>query len=53
MISLAAVMSKPVSRGAPCARPPSPVMTFRRFRSFMSMHRRHEIASGSSPDALP
>ena len=26
MISLAAVMSKPVSRGAPCARPPSPVI---------------------------
>jgi hypothetical protein len=53
MISLAAVMSKPVSRGAPCARPPRPVITFLRFRSFMSMQRRQEIASGSRPDALP
>ena len=52
MISLAAVMSKPVSRGAPCARPPRPVTTFRRFRSFMSMQRRHEIASGSRPDRV-
>ena len=53
MISLAAVMSNPVSRGAPCARPPRPVMTFRRFRSFMSMQRRQEIASGSRPGRVP
>ncbi len=53
MISLAAVMSKPLSRGTPIVRPPSPRTRSRSERSFMSMTRRHITVRGSIPSALP
>ena len=43
----AAVMSKPVSRGTPWAGPPSPTITWRSARSFMSITRRHTMRRGS------
>ena len=47
--SLAAVMSKPLSRGTPpCLRPPRPMTIFRRARSFMSSARFHRTVRGSS-----
>ena len=47
--SEAAVMSKPVSRGEPFIRPPSPITTRRSARSSMSTQRFHVIVSGSIP----
>jgi hypothetical protein len=51
--SEAAVMSKPVSRGTPLARPPSPTTTSRSARSLMSSARRHVTDSGSMRRGLP
>ena len=51
--SEAAVMSKPVSRGEPFSRPPSPITTRRSARSSMSTQRLHVIVSGSIPRRLP
>ena len=51
--SEAAVMSKPVSRGMPFARPPSPTTVWRSTRSSMSTQRRQVIECGSSPSSLP
>ncbi len=48
MTSLAAVMSKPSSRGTPMALPPRPITVRRRKRSFMSSTRRNVICRGSS-----
>ncbi len=39
MISLAAVMTNPVSRGTPLSLPPRPTTTWRSARSFMSIVR--------------
>jgi hypothetical protein len=50
--SLAAVMSKPVSRGMPSVRPPRPMTMSRSVRSFMSRTRFHVTRRGSSPTAL-
>ncbi len=51
--SLAAVMSKPLSRGMPSERPPSPMMMSRSARSFMSITRFQVTRRGSSRDGLP
>jgi hypothetical protein len=51
--SLAAVMSKPVSRGTPSLRPPSPITTSRSARSFMSSTRFQSTRRESSPIGLP
>jgi hypothetical protein len=53
MISLATVMSKPVSRGKPLETPPSEVTTWRSARSFMSSTRRQTIRRVSRFCALP
>ena len=53
MISEAAVMVKPVSRGVPWAVPPRPVMTPRRERSLTSRQRCQTIRRTSMPRALP
>ena len=53
MTSEAATMSNPVSRGMPCVGPPRPVITFRRWRSFMSSARLHVILCGSMRHSLP
>ena len=45
MTSLAAVMSKPLSRGMPSERPPRPMMMSRSARSFMSTTRFHVSAA--------
>ena len=50
--SEAAVMSKPVSRTYPFARPPRPITTPRSARSFMSTQRRQLTVSGSIPRAV-
>ena len=50
--SLAAVMSKPLSRGMPSERPPNPMMMSRSARSFMSMTRFHVTCRGSSRDVV-
>ena len=47
MTSLAAVMSKPDSRGTPCEWPPRPMTMFRRARSFMSRARFQRMRVGS------
>ena len=51
--SEAATMSNPVSRGMPCVGPPRPVITLRRWRSFMSSARRHVTRCGSMLHSLP
>ena len=53
MTSEAATMSNPVSRGMPWVAPPSPVMMFRRWRSFMSTARRQVTRWGSMRHSLP
>ena len=53
MISEATVMSKPVSRGTPCAGPPRPITRRRSARSFMSRTRFQRIRRVSSPSVLP
>ena len=52
MTSLAAVMSKPVSRGTPSVRPPRPITMSRSARSFMSMTRFHEHAPRVEPERV-
>ena len=47
MTSLAAVMSKPLSRGMPWGRPPRPITMCRRARSFMSRTRFQRTLVGS------
>ncbi len=53
MISEAATMSKPVSRGIPWVGPPRPVAMLRRLRSFISTARRHDTPCGASLHSLP
>jgi hypothetical protein len=53
MTSLAAVMSKPVCRGIPSIRLPSPTMTLRSARSLTSSTRRQVMSCGSIPEGLP
>ena len=53
MISLADVMSKPVSRGVPFFSPPPATVTTRSARSFMSMTRRQVISFLSRLSSLP
>ena len=53
MTSLAAVMSKPLSRGMPMRRPPSPSTMFRSARSFMSITRRQITVRCSIDSLLP
>ncbi len=47
MTSLAAVMSKPDSRGTPCELPPRPMTMWRNARSFISRARFHRMRVGS------
>ena len=49
----AAVMSKRDCRGTPSRRPPRPITTLRRARSFMSRTRPHVIECGSMSSAFP
>ena len=49
MISEAAVISNPVSRGTPKPLPPRPTTTFRKARSFMSNTRFQATVRGSMP----
>ena len=51
--SEAAVMSKPVSRGMPSRRPPSPTIVFLSERSFISITRLQVMLWISSPSSLP
>ncbi len=53
MISEAATMSNPVSRGMPCVGPPRPVAMLRRLRSFMSTARRQVTPCGAIRHSLP
>ena len=53
MISLAEVMSKPVSRGVPFLSPPMATCTVRSARSFMSNTRRQVMRAGSNFGSLP
>ena len=53
MTSLAAVISKPSSRGTPMVLPPSPITVRRRKRSLRSMTRRMEICRASSRGGVP
>ena len=51
--SQATVMSKPLSRGTPSERLPSPMTMLRRARSFMSSTRRSSTRWESMPRGLP
>ena len=53
MISEATTMSKPLSRGAPCAGPPRPMTMSRSARSFMSITRFHDTRRASMFRAFP
>ena len=53
MTSEATVISKPPSRGTPCAVPPSPSTMLRSARSFMSTTRFQRMRRVSRPSALP
>ena len=53
MISDAATITNPFSRGYPCAGPPSPITVYRSSRSFTSSVRGHVIVCGSTPSSLP
>ena len=52
MTSLAAVMSKPVSRATPSSRAPSPMTTLRSARSLTSSTRRHVMLRTSMPSVV-
>ena len=52
MTSLAAVMSKPVSRASPSCRAPSPMTTLRRARSLTSRTRRQVMLRTSMPSVV-